>query len=96
MGRRFLCQIIEVDCAVAVACLAGRWVIRYTYLERGHAAVGGEWLFILLVYWAAYKAAHKIFSALSLGSAKKERPVKSNGAQNERMHISFFKKYEAH
>lgn len=83
MGKRFFRQIIEVDCALAVACLAGRWVVHYTYLDRGRAAVGSEWLFILLVYWAAYKAAHKLFSALSLGSAKKERPAKSNGVQNE-------------
>lgn len=83
MGKRFFRQIIEVDCALAVACLAGRWVIRYTYLERGRAAVGSEWLFILLVYWMAYKAAHRLFSALSLGGAKKERHAKSDGIQNE-------------
>lgn len=82
MGKRFFRQIIEVDCALAVACLAGRWVIHYTYMERGCTAVGSEWLFILLVYWMAYKAAHRLFSALSLGSSKKERHAKSDGAPN--------------
>lgn len=27
----------------------------YAYLERGYEAIGGEYLFILLIYWGAYK-----------------------------------------
>lgn len=82
MGRRFLCQIIEVDCAVAVACLAGRWVIHYAYLERGCAAVGSEWLVILMVYWVTYKAAHKFLNFLGMrtGSGEsRERDSERNG-----------------
>ena len=40
---------------MAVTYMAGKWAIRYAYLERGYDAVGGEYLFIPMVAWAAYK-----------------------------------------
>ncbi len=40
---------------VAVTYMAGKWAIRYAYLERGYDAIGGEYLFIPMVAWAAYK-----------------------------------------
>lgn len=41
--------------ALAVTYMVGKWAIRYAYLERGYDAVGGEYLFILMVAWAAYR-----------------------------------------
>lgn len=31
---------------VAVTYMAGKWAIRYAYLERGYDAIGGEYFFI--------------------------------------------------
>ena len=39
---------------MAVTYMAGKWAIRYAYLERGYDAVGGEYLFIPMVAWAEY------------------------------------------
>ena len=40
---------------LAVTYMAGKRAIRYAYLERGYDAIGGEYLFIPMVAWAAYK-----------------------------------------
>lgn len=40
---------------MAVTYMAGNWAIHCAYLERGYDAVGGEYLFIPMVAWAAYK-----------------------------------------
>lgn len=40
---------------LTVTYMAGKWAIRYAYLDRGYDAIGGEYLFIPMVAWAAYK-----------------------------------------
>ena len=40
---------------VEVTYMAGKWAIRYAYLERGYDAIGGEYFFIPMMAWAAYK-----------------------------------------
>ena len=40
---------------LAVTYMAGKWAIRHAYPERGYDAIGGEYLFIPMVAWVAYK-----------------------------------------
>lgn len=44
--------------------MAGKWAIRYAYLEREYHAIGGEYLFIPMVAWAAYKIINIFFDVL--------------------------------
>lgn len=41
--------VVAVVYVTAVTYMAGKWAIRYAYLERGYDAVGGEYLFIPMV-----------------------------------------------
>lgn len=52
--------MIEVDCALAVTYLVGRWAVQYAYIKRGGPAVGGEWLLIMLVYLGTYRAVRAV------------------------------------
>lgn len=54
--REWLKAAIAAVYVLSVTYMAGRWAIRYAYLERGYDAVGGEYIFIPMVAWAAYKA----------------------------------------
>ena len=56
MSRRKWIRITVMAVYVlAVTGMAGRWAIRYAYLERGYDAIGGEYLFIPMVAWASHK-----------------------------------------
>lgn len=54
--RKWIKAIFIVAYVVLVTYMAGKWAIRFAYLERGYEAVGGEYLFIPMVAWVAYKA----------------------------------------
>ena len=54
---------------LAVTYMAGKWAIHYAYLERGYDAIGGEYLFIPMVAWAAYKLINKIYDGSVQGAA---------------------------
>lgn len=57
MNRQTWIRIaIVVGYVLSVTYMAGKWAIHYAYLERGYDAVGGEYIFIPMVAWAAYKA----------------------------------------
>lgn len=56
MSRQKWIRIMVVAVYVlAVTYMAGRWAIHYAYMERGYDAIGGEYLFISIVAWTAYK-----------------------------------------
>lgn len=56
-------ELAETAYALAVTFFVGRWAINAAYLERGCKAIGGEYLLILVTYWAAWKAVHFLFDA---------------------------------
>lgn len=62
MKKGVLRQIVEVDCALTVTYLVGRWAVHCAYVERGCPAVGGEWLLIIFVYWGTYRAVRAVFN----------------------------------
>ncbi len=49
---------------LSVTYMMGKWSIYYAFLERGYVAVGGEYIFILMVAWIAYKAISKFWNVL--------------------------------
>lgn len=57
-------QLIEAGYALAVAGSIGIWAFYFAYLERGHPAVGAEYFIVIVVFWLAYKAIHKLFNVL--------------------------------
>lgn len=61
MLKRTLTAIVYT---LAVTCAIGKWAIHAAYLERGYEAVGGEYCFILMVWWVAWKAINYLFDTL--------------------------------
>jgi len=59
-------QLVEAGIALVVTYVAGKWAVQYAYIERGYEAVGGEYIFILAVYWAAYRFIRFVFSIVAL------------------------------
>lgn len=57
-------QLVEAGFALAVTYAAGKWAVQYAYIERGYEAVGGEYIFILAVYWVAYKLIQFVFNII--------------------------------
>lgn len=46
--------ILELFYSLTITYFAGSWAIDYAYRERGYRAVGGEYLFILMVFVISY------------------------------------------
>lgn len=46
---------IAIVYSLLITVLLGKWAIFTAYIERGYEAVGGEYMFILVVYVVAYK-----------------------------------------
>jgi len=52
--KRFIQQFMQAASAVAAALLAGDWAARYAYACRKYDAIGGEYLFVPVVYLSVY------------------------------------------
>ncbi len=76
MCREVIRQVMETGYALMVACAAGKWSFHYAYQQRGYEAVGGECLFVLAAYLAAYQAIRYLFDTLR---GKKEHCGKKHG-----------------
>lgn len=63
-GRMIMKHLIVTAYAVVVTYMVGKWGFAMAYMERGYAAVGGEYLLIPMTYWAAGSAMHYFISAL--------------------------------
>jgi hypothetical protein len=57
-------QVAETAFALAVTGIAGKWAVSYAGAQRGYEAAGGEYVFILLVYWAAYLLIQHVFDRI--------------------------------
>ena len=64
MRKKWIRKLIEACCVLAVTYLAAMWSLRYAYQTRGYEAVGGEYLFILMVCRLSYRAVAGLFDAL--------------------------------
>lgn len=53
--KKILDLIIKLFISVTVTIPFGTWAIRHAYIERGYVAYGGEYLFIMLVFFIIYK-----------------------------------------
>lgn len=62
--RRLARGLVETAYTLAVTFFVGKWAVHTAYLERGYRAIGGEYLLILVTYWAAWKTIHYLFDAL--------------------------------
>ncbi len=63
----------------AVTYMAGKWAVQSAYLERGYNAVGGEYIFIPMVFWTAGKVIALFFDALE-DSDCEDRDHKETGS----------------
>ncbi len=48
-------SVIAIAYSLAVTFMAGKWAFDYAYMERGYEAIGGEYLFVPMAAWVAYK-----------------------------------------
>lgn len=46
---------IKLLAATAITIPFGIYFVNLAYMERGYRAYGGEWLLIMLIFYAAYK-----------------------------------------
>ncbi len=70
-------QALETVSALAVVIPVWNWAEHYAYEFRGYHAAGGEYIFILAVYLAAYRVAGQFFELLESQVAKKRMKCKS-------------------
>lgn len=79
-------QLVEAAYALIITIALGKWSIHMAYVERGYKSIGGEYLFILIVYLIAWKAIHYLFDTLEElnyeRSCKKKRSRGAVGVQN--------------
>jgi hypothetical protein len=54
-------QLAETLFALIITYIAGKWAINYAYTQRGYEAAGGEYIFILFVYFVSYKFIRRMF-----------------------------------
>lgn len=62
--KKWMQNVVVAIYVLSVTYMMGKWAQYYAYLERGYVAVGGEYLFILMVAWIAYKAICKFLDVL--------------------------------
>lgn len=74
--KRWIRTVVVASYVLTVTYMAGKWAVHYAYLERGYDAIGGEYLFILMVAWAAGKLIN-----LFLDMLEEERYGKTGGKQ---------------
>lgn len=75
MLREWVCQLLGAAYALAVSAITGKWVLCYTLEHRGYAAVGSEYLFIVVIYWLSFQAAEAF---LRIPEKKKNRRCKDS------------------
>lgn len=66
-------DLVAVTYTLAVTYAFGKWAFHYAYLERGYEAVGSEYLFVLAVYWVAWKAINYLFDTLEEWEYERKR-----------------------
>ncbi len=64
MLKVFMRQFMLTVMALAATILAGDWAVRYAYENRGYKAVGGEYLFIFIIYMMAYVGSNWLWDIL--------------------------------
>lgn len=62
--KKWMQNAVVAIYVLSVTYMMGKWAIYYAYLERGYVAVGGEYLFIPIVAWIAYKTICKFLDLL--------------------------------
>ena len=82
MFKGMINLLISASYAAVITYMVGKWGFLMAYMERGYAAVGGEYLFIPLAYCVAGSAMHYFISALErLKRGKKDcNEKRSRGA----------------
>jgi len=71
-------NLIVILYTLAVTSAIGKWAIHAAYLERGYAAVGGEYCLIFMVEWTAWRAINYLFDTLE--ELEYERNSKKRGS----------------
>lgn len=65
MNRKEWARIAAaVGYVLPVTYMSGNWAVRQAYLERGYEGIGGEYLFIPMAAWGAYKLIDGFLDAL--------------------------------
>lgn len=59
--KKLISTIHQLLLAAIVTLPFGIWSIRYAYHERGYKAYGGEYLFMVLVYYMTLKVLNILF-----------------------------------
>lgn len=64
MRKRLVRQALETAYALIIVFPVWNWAVQYAYEFRGYRAAGGEYIFILAVYPAAYRIAVYVVDGL--------------------------------
>lgn len=62
--QKWIRNIVVAIYVLAVTYMVSKWAIHFAYQERGYNAVGGEYLFIPMAAWVAYKLINLFFDVL--------------------------------
>lgn len=59
--RTFLINTISITAGVIIALKVGAWAIEAAERSRGYSAIGGEYILIPFVFWAAWIICRAVF-----------------------------------
>ena len=92
MFKGMINLLISASYAAVITYMVGKWGFCMAYMERGYAAVGGEYLLIPMTYWAAGGAMHCFINALEEWkhgqNSKKGRSRRTAWIQNHKKPVS--------
>lgn len=71
--RNWVRHAIALVYVLSVTYMIGRWAIHSAGLKRGYFAIGGEYLFIPLVAWAASRVINLFMDVLIEYSGRKSK-----------------------
>ncbi|MDE7311713.1 MAG: hypothetical protein K2N87_08910 [Eubacterium sp.] len=85
MLKGFVRQLVQIGLAMAAIFWAGNWAVRYAYENRGYDAIGGEYLFIPVVYLGVYEGISLLLDILEeIRSNRLRKRQMEQAVQDER------------
>lgn len=77
--RQLIRSLLEAVYILTVTFAIGKWAVCMAYLERGYKAVGGEYILIPMVCWAAWKSINYLFDTLEKLEYERNRKKRRSG-----------------